>query len=180
VAPRAAAGYVRHVAVSTPERGDFFQSVKGLALALTTIALLAFVLPSVLAARLQQARVSRAEAQVRAVAGRLTAAGLPAMAAALQAQDIAVLTGPGDPVLEATDRAWITSRQVPLQSYVTLPAEAVAPDPWLRALQINVGAGRQGGRVWVLSAGPNGIIDTPFAAAGSAGPSGDDVAAPLP
>lgn len=165
--------------MSTSERGDFFQSVKGLTLALTTIALLAFVLPSVLAARLQQARVSRADAQVRAVAARLAAAGLPAMAAALQAQDIAVLTGPGDPVLEATDRTWTTARQAPLQSYVALPVETVAPDPWLRALQINVGAGRQGGRVWVLSAGPNGIIDTPFGAAAAA-PSGDDVAAPLP
>jgi hypothetical protein len=100
------------------------------------------------------------------------------MAAALQAQDIAVLTGPGDPVLEATDRTWISARQAPLQSYVALPVETVMPDPWLRALQVNVGAGRQGGRVWVLSAGPNGIIDTPFAAA--AAPSGDDVAAPLP
>jgi len=31
--------------VTTSDRGDFFQSVRGLALALTTIALLAFVLP---------------------------------------------------------------------------------------------------------------------------------------
>jgi len=90
-----------------------------------------------------------------------------------------VLTGPGDPVLEASDRTWTTARQAPLQSYVALPVETVAPDPWLRALQINVGAGRQGGRLWVLSAGPNGIIDTPFGAAAAA-PSGDDVAAPLP
>lgn len=166
--------------MSTPERVDFFQSVRGLALALITIALLALVLPSVLAARLQQARVSRAEAQVRAVADRLRALGISAMIPTLEAQDIAVLTGPGDPIVESTDRAWIAARQAPLQSYVALPADAVTPDPWLRALQINIGARRHGGHVWVLSAGPNGIIDTPFDSAGSAAPSGDDVAAELP
>lgn len=166
--------------MSTPERGDFFQSVGGLALALTTIALLAFVLPSVLAARLQQARVSRADAQVRAVADRLRTVGIAAMIPKLEAQDIAVLTGPGDPIVESRDRAWIAARQAPLQSYVALPPDAVTPDPWLRALQINIGARRQGGHVWVLSAGPNGIIDTPFDGAGSAAPSGDDVAAELP
>jgi len=164
--------------VTTPERGEFFQSVRGLTLALATIALLAFVLPSVLAARLQQARVSRAEAQVHAVADRLAAAGLAAITTTLQVQNIAVLTGPGDPVLEAADRLWITSRQAPLQSYVSLPPDAVTSDPWLRALQINIGARRHGGHVWVLSAGPNGIIDTPFDSGAS--PSGDDVAASLP
>jgi type II secretory pathway pseudopilin PulG len=166
--------------VSTPERAGFFQSVRGLALALTTIALLAFVLPSVLAARLQQARVSRAEAQVRTVADRLRALGISALIPTLEAQDISLLTGPGDPILESTDRAWLAARQAPLQSYVALPADAVAPDPWLRALQINIGARRQGGPVWVLSAGPNGIIETPFGAVGTAAPSGDDVAALLP
>jgi hypothetical protein len=165
--------------VSTSERGDFFQSVKGLTLALTTIAIFALVLPSLLATRLQQRRVSRAEAQVRAVADRLNAAGFAAMSSAVQAQEIAVLTGPGDPILESADREWLTSRQAPLQSWVALPADAVAPDPWLRALQINVGARQRGGAVWVLSAGPNGIIDTPFSAAGVAVPSGDDVAAVL-
>ena len=74
----------------------------------------------------------------------------------------------------------ITARQAPLQSYFSLPADAVTADPWLRALQINIGAQQKGGQVWVLSAGPNGIIETPFASAPSAPPSGDDVAAPLP
>jgi hypothetical protein len=166
--------------VTIPERGDFFQSVRGLALALTTIALLAFVLPSVVAARLHRGRISRADIEVRAVAERLTAAGIASIAATLQAQDIAVLTGPGDPILESSDRTWIVARQAPLQSYFALPVDAVAPDPWLRALQINIGARRNGGRVWVLSAGPNGIIDTPFAALNASVPSGDDVAAPLP
>jgi type II secretory pathway pseudopilin PulG len=166
--------------VTTPERADFFLSVRGLALALTTIALLAFVLPSVLASRLQQARVSRADAQVRAIADRLRALGISTIIPTLEAQDIAVLTGPGDPILESTDRTWIDARQAPLQSYIALPADAVTPDPWLRALQINIGARRQGGHVWVLSAGPNGIIETPFSATGSAAPAGDDVVALLP
>ena len=164
--------------MTTSERGDFFQTVRGLALALTTIALLAFVLPSILAARLQQNRVSRAQTQVHAVADRLSVAGLKAAMATLQSQDIGVLTGPGDQILESTDRAWIASRQAPLQSYVALPTDAVTPDPWLRALQVNVGARRQGGRLWILSAGPNGIIETPFG--GADAPGGDDVAAPLP
>lgn len=165
--------------MKTTGRGDFFQSVQGLGLTLTTIALLAFVLPSVLAARLQQRRVSRAEAQVRAVAERLRAADISTIIPTLQAQGIEVLTGPGDAVLESTDRTWTAARQAPLQSYLTLPPEALAADPWLRALQINIGARRRGKTVWVLSAGPNGIIDTPFEVTGTA-PSGDDVAVPLP
>jgi type II secretory pathway pseudopilin PulG len=165
--------------VKTSERGDFFQSVQGLALTLTTIALLAFVLPSVLAARLQQRRVSRAEVQVRAVAERIRAADISTIIHTLQAQDIEVLTGPGDSVLESGDRTWTAARQAPLQSYMTLPPDALAPDPWLRALQINIGARRKGKTVWVLSAGPNGIIDTPFDGTGTT-PSGDDVAVPLP
>jgi type II secretory pathway pseudopilin PulG len=165
--------------VTTSGRGDFFQSVRGLALALTALALLAFVLPSWLAARLQRGRVARADAQVRTVAARLAASGLADIRRTAAAQNVAVLTGPGDPVLDAADQRWRSARQAPLQSYVRLPAEAVTPDPWLRALQIEVGGPAAGSTVWVLSAGPNGIIDTPFDPADGTIPSGDDVAAPV-
>lgn len=65
----------------------------------------------------------------------------------------------------------------------------ISPDPWGNRYVVNValiemspGAVTAGGRpkmaVWVLSAGPNGVIDTPFAssilAAGQ--PGGDDIA----
>jgi hypothetical protein len=60
-----------------------------------------------------------------------------------------------------------------------VPTDAITADPWLRALQINIGAKRDGRTVWVLSAGPNGIIETPFDN-NSTSPAGDDVAMALP
>jgi type II secretory pathway pseudopilin PulG len=57
------------------------------------------------------------------------------------------------------------------------------PDPWGNRYSVNVGAARRAGSsparaVWALSAGPNGIIETPFTqAAGDAHLGGDDVGA---
>lgn len=64
----------------------------------------------------------------------------------------------------------------------------LAADPWGRRYIVNIGAidlspgavtaaGQPKSAVWVLSAGPNGIIETPFAASilTSARPGGDDI-----
>lgn len=164
----------------TPGQGERLLSGRSLALALAAIGLLAFVLPPVLARQIQARRVARATAQVRDVARALAHAGIERVSARPELTDIGVLHGPGDPPTGAHDRTWITARTAALQSYLDLAPATVTSDPWLRALQINIGAVRSGGHLFVLSAGPNGIIDTSFAAAPSAGPGGDDVLAPLP
>lgn len=55
---------------------------------------------------------------------------------------------------------------------------ALSADPWGNCYVVNLAAIAAGepAIVWVLSAGPNGIIDTPFVVA-SGTPAGDDVGA---
>ena len=161
-------------------REDVFLSGWGLALSLVTIAVLAFVLPPGIARRLQQTRIARATAQLDAVALALTSAGVASLPMNPQLHDIGVLSGPGDAITDARDRGWLLARAAPLQSYVDLPATVLAPDPWLRGLVMNVGAPRPGGQMWILSAGPNGIIDTPFISPPPRPPGGDDLAVRLP
>jgi hypothetical protein len=166
--------------VTTADREDLFLSGRSLTLALAAIALLTFVLPPVLARQLHQRRISLASSQVKAVANALAGLGAETLARDPRLRDVEVLSGPGDAVSDARDRAWITARTASLEPYVKLPPGSLAPDPWARALQMNLGAARAGGRVWVLSAGPNGIVETPFSSTGSAAPDGDDIAVPLP
>lgn len=53
----------------------------------------------------------------------------------------------------------------------------ISADPWGRRYAINVGSRTaRGAKLMVLSAGPNGIVETPFARAGFA-PGGDDIIA---
>ena len=161
-------------------REDVFLSGWGLTLALVTIAVLAFVLPPGIARWLQQARVARATAQLDALALALTSAGVATLSANPQLRDIGVLSGPGDAITDARDRQWMLARAAPLQSYVDLPATVLTPDPWLRALLMNVGASRAGGQMWILSSGPNGIIETPFVSPPPGALGGDDLAVRLP
>ena len=52
---------------------------------------------------------------------------------------------------------------------------ALSPDPWGNCYVVNlVAANSSGMAVWALSAGPDGIIETPFDASSDA-PAGDDV-----
>jgi hypothetical protein len=166
--------------VTDARREDGVLSGWSLTLALVAIAFLAFVLPPGIARWLQQTRIARAVAQLDALALALTHAGASGFSTNPHLREIGVLSGPGDAVTEARDRDWIVARAAPLQSYVELPATALAPDPWLRALLINVGAPRAGGQMWVLSAGPNGIVETPFVSPPPGAPGGDDIAVRLP
>ena len=66
---------------------------------------------------------------------------------------IDVLVGAGDRP-RSTDSRWVQGTSAPM--------EAPGPDPWGNCYLANVGAPPDAIR-WVLSAGPNGIIETPFA-----------------
>ena len=56
-------------------------------------------------------------------------------------------------------------------------ASGIGPDPWGHRYAINVWSQtHSGGHLVVLSAGPNGLVETPFAEAGVA-PGGDDIVA---
>ena len=80
----------------------------------------------------------------------------------------------------ATDDVWNTAPAFPLARVIGDPGLAadarvdVGPDPWGNAYLVNV-ADR--GRMWIISAGPDGILQTPFQS--SALPLADDRAAPV-
>jgi hypothetical protein len=77
-----------------------------------------------------------------------------------------VLAGPGDrPVVN--DARWSGATSVPLTRVLPPLTDrdadpAAHPDPWGNAYLVNVAALRSEGTVWVLSAGPDGIVQTPF------------------
>ena len=118
-----------------------------------------FVLPPMAAYAVNARRVARAERDVHAIAAGL--AGLTARVAAG-----AVLEGPGRLPTAATEhaQAWLSG------PHGSLPARLggmdVPQDPWGNAYLVN--------RQLVVSAGPDGMIDTAF---GAGSPAGDDVAA---
>lgn len=163
----------------TPGRADAVLSGRRLALALVAIGLLAFVFPPFAARQIQTRRVARATAQVEETARAAARAGMTGLLANPTLSDIGVLSGPGDSPTRADDRAWDAARHAALLSYLEL-IPPPGPDPWLRALQVNIGAARTGSRIVVLSAGPDGIIETPFASPGTVAAVGDDILAPLP
>lgn len=165
-------------AASTPvARAETLLSARVLAFALIVIGVLAFIFPPTVASWIQQRRVTRAVTQVQALAQAIAADAASKLSTRPELVDVELLIGPGDAVIEAGDRAWIDSRAAPLRASVAAPDTILAPDPWLRALLVNIGARKRGGPIWVLSAGPNGIVETPFL---SSAPAGDDVAVRVP
>jgi type II secretory pathway pseudopilin PulG len=146
---------------------------------LAIIVVLAFVLPYGAVQTLHSRRLRAADESMRAIAERLTAviAGQPSVIPA----GTEVLAGPGDrPVVPVgsvgNDERWNSATSIPL-ARVTGGALVVRPDPWGNAYLVNIAALKTGGTVWVLSAGPDGIIQTPFLAPN--GPVADDRAAPV-
>jgi hypothetical protein len=144
-----------------------------LAAALVTIALLAFVVPTTLALWLHRSRVTRATNQLNVTAAALDRSCLDAAAPRGELGNVDVLTGPGDPIERSLDPHWISPRTASLARCVPPQAAPVVPDPWLRPLLLNIGARRDDSTIWLLSAGPNGIIETPFSSATTTG--GDDL-----
>ena len=143
---------------------------------LATILILAFFEPPVAAIFVNRLRIDRASVETQQLAEMLHERGLTWLRA----------TGFGNAwsgtgrVPEATSmHEWVTGG-------VTLwPHDFVAPgpDPWGNQYLVNRGVTQTGQTaepfaVWVLSAGPNGLIETPYAApAVSAALGGDDIGA---
>ena len=71
-------------------------------------------------------------------------------------------------------QGWVTA---PRAAWVRADRDPTSPaeDPWGNCYAVNLAAAnRPGAAVWALSAGPDGIIDTPFLGAVET-PAGDDV-----
>ena len=153
-----------------------------LLLALAAILLLAVVAPPGLATLVNRSRIDRAQEEVRRLADALQDTGLIDRARGQQADDL--LGGPGNAPDAPGASQWVDGRVGSLSGYVSQPLRS---DPWGNRYLVNIGALRTsdadevstGSRVlWVLSAGPNGLIETPYAASvASAAVGGDDIGA---
>ncbi len=135
---------------------------------LAAIVVLALVLPYGAVHTLHVRRLQAADDTARAIAERLG----DALRAAPSEMPPAtrVLAGPGDQP-RAIDERWSTAARFPL-ARVLGAAPAIPPDPWGNAYLVNVGADPRR-PLWVISAGPDGILQTPLADAGDRA-SGDD------
>lgn len=149
-------------------------SGKRVILALLVILLATAVLPPAAAWAVNRRRVSRASADVAALADQLER-----VQGAWQslAKDVDVLCGPGRvPVADAAEtRVWVTTPRRSLADVI----DAVHPprsDPWGNCYLVNLNAviAREPATLWVISAGPNGIVETPFLSP-SAALGGDDI-----
>jgi succinoglycan biosynthesis protein ExoA len=144
--------------------------------ALAILPLLAGVVPWTIAVRVHANRITRAEADVRVIAtwarGLIDRLGLdPAIET--------VLVGPGrDPEI-AAGTGWQGARTV-IMSVLGSQASPVGADPWGNHYFVYLppvtGERTQTAAVgWILSAGPNGIVETPARQSSSAMPAGDDI-----
>ena len=135
---------------------------------LAAIFALAFVLPYGAVYSLHARRLHDADLTARRIADNLRdliAADPAGMPAGTQ-----VLAGPGDHP-RAIDERWGGTATFPLVR-VLGTSPPIPPDPWGNAYLAKVGPG-EGGALWVITAGPDGILQTPFSAAGDRA-SGDD------
>ena len=145
--------------------------------ALGLIILATAVVPPLAAISVNRSRVRLASSEVASIAAALDRAGQQLRDTANESQPADVLCGPGRmPLAEtpATER-WVTTPHALLAAVVD-SRRALSPDPWGNCYAVNVAAtlSPESAVLWVLSAGPNGIIDTPFLG-GSETPVGDDV-----
>jgi len=139
-------------------------------LLLSLILVLAFAVPYAAVTKMHARRLAQADAATERIAGQVAAA------IAARSPEIPpgteVLAGAGERQVALDDR-WKSGTSFPLAGVIG--ERAAQADPWNNAYLVNIGALRTGGRVWVISPGPDGILQTPFAAAD--GPQGDDRAA---
>jgi type II secretory pathway pseudopilin PulG len=135
--------------------------------ALGAIVILALVLPYMAVHTFHQRRLDRADRQLESIAASVSARVGTKPSAVPAATH--VLAGSGQPPI-VTDDEWNTASAFPLARAIADPGA----DPWGNAYLVNV-ADRK--RMWVISAGPDGILQTPFLAAN--GPVADDRAAPV-
>jgi hypothetical protein len=140
---------------------------------------LAFAVPYGAVQALHKKRLRAADEGTRAIAERLKTV-IAGRSSELPA-GTEVLAGPGKrPVVN--DERWHSATSVPLARLLPPLADpatdaAAQPDPWGNAYLVNVAVPPSTGTVWVLSAGPDGIVQTPFVS--QAAPLGDDRATRL-
>lgn len=150
-------------------------SGKRVLVTLLLIALATAVVPPLAAYAVNRSRVRIASAETTAVAERLRDAEVR-MPGLIRGVD--VLCGEGRvPVVQSPDaQRWVTAPRADWGSIARL-SSSPPPDPWGNCYFVNLAAIDATGAVFrVLSAGPNGIIETPFFGASEL-PLGDDVAA---
>ena len=87
----------------------------------------------------------------------------------IERADNAVVCGPGRlPKAGTAGDAWVRQTVIAPQIF----GAGTPTDAWGQCFLLNVGEWKAGGHVWILSAGPNGLVDTPLGAAAVAG---DDI-----
>jgi len=170
--------------VSSPEgiaMGQRGFGVVALLQVLTGILVLAMVLPPMLVMLINQSRIDRAEIEVSRLADVLQDSGLTDGARGWRVGDI--LVGPGNTPEAPGVRQWVDGRVSSLSDYVSQPLRS---DPWGNRYLVNIGAlgsveadrDPRGSRaLWVLSAGPNRFVETPYVGQASEAVVGDDVGA---
>lgn len=141
-----------------------------LVLVLAVIVLATVVVPPLAAWRINARRVRLTSERATQAAERMRA-GTDRVERL--SRDVDVTFGPGrlpKTTGAAAQEAWLSHA-------VLAPAvfgDGMPTDAWGQCFLMNVGEWRRGGRVWILSSGPNGLIDTPFGATKLAG---DDIGA---
>lgn len=146
---------------------------------LAAVVVATLMLPPIGAWAVNQLRLRRASSDTRELAARLVGPGGQVGRVGLVGID--VLCGPGlapDTIGGATER-W-AMRPVGSLAAAMVDARPVPADPWGNCYLVNIGAARDDERatLWILSAGPNGLVETPFASSADQ-PAGDDVVSPL-
>ena len=150
-----------------------------LLVSLTVILLLAIVVPALIATSVARMRIGRAETDVRRIAGILKHSRPEASMSNGKAR-VDVLAGMGNVPILPANSPW-AGRSEDLAHLRDENGGAAAADrqglegttdPWGNRYMVNVGAlsglphsdaaAGVGRAVWVLSAGPNGIVETPF------------------
>ncbi|MEI6669079.1 MAG: hypothetical protein WCP29_13070 [Acidobacteriota bacterium] len=160
-------------------------SGRRLAAILAAVVVLALMLPPLAAQQLHARRIARASAAVERLATALQRAGGAGLAqhAGIAGRAPVVLAGAGAAPVLSAESGWPADRAVSLA--VVLRRLALAPqadgearsfdepDPWGNQYLVVIDGDGLRASVMALSAGPNGIVDTPFGLAAS--PRGDDI-----
>lgn len=165
--------------MASDARSRFPMSGRQLIAALAGIVIATAALPPAAAWSLNKSRVTETHARAVSAAGRLRAGG-GHLAGTVTA---GVACGPGrlPDLVPATATARAIAASLPAHRAWLLGAskapELFGPgmptDAWGRCFLMNAGAWIGGGPVWLLSAGPNGLVETPVDAPTV---QGDDIA----
>jgi len=136
-------------------------SARRLVALLGAVFVLAIVVPYAAVRTLHERRIAAADATLTSMADA-------ASRSLDRSPQVNTMIGQGR-VPRATDTRWLEGTTSP---FVAEGAHVMAADPWGNGYVVNIGAAA-GRVVWLLSAGPDGVIQTPFDGS-TAEPAGDD------